>query len=209
MNASIVIVEDERVIALHLKQQLEALGYRVAAMVASAEQAIEQAGELRPDLVLMDIHLEGARDGIEAAGRIHADYRIPVVFLTAYAEDETLKRAQASLPFGYLVKPVEAHELHATLQMALSRRAAEVEIEAEVEKGKERLHLALDAAGLGVWEWDAASCRLTAGEGIQAIFGGTRGRSASRGSPSSRGSIRRIARASRRRWNSQRRSHNR
>ncbi len=174
MNASIVIVEDERVIALHLKRQLEALGYRVAAMVASAEQAIEQAGELRPDLVLMDIHLEGARDGIEAARTIHADHRIPVVFLTAYAEDETLKRAQASLPFGYLVKPVDAHELHATLQMALSRRAAEAEIEAEVEKGKERLHLALDAAGLGVWEWDAATCRLTAGEGIQAIFGGTR-----------------------------------
>ncbi|MGH8569532.1 MAG: diguanylate cyclase domain-containing protein, partial [Gammaproteobacteria bacterium] len=122
----------------------------------------------------MDIHLEGAMDGIEAAGMIHADYRIPVVFLTAYAEDETLQRAQASLPFGYLVKPVEARELHATLQMALGRRAAEVEIEVEVKKGKERLQLALDAAGLGVWEWDTTSCRLTAGEGFHAIFEGER-----------------------------------
>jgi len=174
MNASIVIVEDERVIAFHLKSQLEALGYRVAAAVSSGEEAVERAGELRPDLVLMDIHLEGAMDGIEAAGMIHADYRIPVVFLTAYAEDETLQRAQASLPFGYLVKPVEARELHATLQMALGRRAAEVEIEVEVKKGKERLQLALDAAGLGVWEWDTTSCRLTAGEGFHAIFEGER-----------------------------------
>ena len=168
---SILIVEDERVIAFHLKSQLEALGYRVVAAVSSGEEAVEKAGELRPDLVLMDIHLEGAMDGIKAAGQIHADCRIPVVFLTAYAEDETLRRAQASLPFGYLVKPVEARELHATLQMALSRRAAEA---AAIEQGKERLQLALDAAELGVWEWDTASCRLTAGEGFQAIFGGER-----------------------------------
>ncbi len=168
---SILVVEDERIIAFHLKSQLEALGYRVAAAVSSGEEAVEKAGELRPDLVLMDIHLEGAMDGIEAAGRIHAGCRIPVVFLTAYAEDETLQRAQASLPFGYLVKPVEGRELHATLQMALSRRAAE----AAIEQGKERLQLALDAAELvGVWEWDTASCRLTAGEGFQAIFGGAR-----------------------------------
>lgn len=115
---------------------------------------MEKAGELRPDLVLMDIHLEGGMDGIKAAGQIHAGCRIPVVFLTAYADDETLRRAQASLPFGYLVKPVEARELHATLQMALSRRAAEA---AAIEQGKERLQLALDVAELGVWEWDTAS----------------------------------------------------
>ncbi|MGH8543414.1 MAG: two-component system response regulator [Gammaproteobacteria bacterium] len=171
-QTSIVIVEDERVIAFHLKHQLEGLGYRVAAVSPSGEQAVEKVGRLRPDLVLMDIHLEGALDGIEAAGQIHSNYRIPVVFLTAHAEDETLQRARASLPFGYLVKPVEARELHATLQMALSRRAAEVEIEVEVKKGKERLQLALDAAELGVWEWEAASCRITAGARIQGIFGG-------------------------------------
>ena len=168
-QTSILIVEDERVIAFHLKSQLEALGYRVVAAVSSGEEAVEKAGELRPDLVLMDIHLEGAMDGIKAAGQIHTGCRIPVVFLTAYAEDETLRRAQASLPFGYLVKPVEARELHATLQMALSRRTAEA---AAIDQGKERLQLALDAAELGVWEWDTASCRLTAGEGFHAIFGG-------------------------------------
>ena len=169
---SILIVEDERVIAFHLKHQLEGLGYRVAAVSASGEQAVDKVGQLRPDLVLMDIHLEGALDGIEAAGQIHSSYRIPVVFLTAHAEDETLQRAQASLPFGYLVKPIEARELHATLQMALSRRAAEVEIEVEVKKGKEHLQLALDAAELGVWEWEAASGRITTGARIQGIFGG-------------------------------------
>jgi CheY-like chemotaxis protein len=194
---SILIVEDERVIAFHLKSQLEALGYRVAASVSSGDEAVEKAGELRPDLVLMDIHLEGATDGIKAAGQIHAGCRIPVVFLTAYAEDETLRRAQASLPFGYLVKPVEARELHATLQMALSRRAAEA---AAIEQGKERLQLALDTAELGVWEWDTASCRLTAGEGLQAIFGGSGSRSTNPGRPSWRGCTRRTARRSRRRW---------
>ncbi|MGH8565248.1 MAG: two-component system response regulator [Gammaproteobacteria bacterium] len=168
---SILIVEDERVIAFHLRSLLEALGYRVAATVSSGEEAVEKASELRPDLVLMDIYLEGATDGVKAAGQIYAGCRIPVVFLTAYAEDETLRRAQASLPFGYLVKPVEARELHATLQMALSRGAAEA---AAIEQGKERLQLALDVADVGVWEWDTASCRLTAGAGFQAIFGGER-----------------------------------
>jgi diguanylate cyclase (GGDEF)-like protein/PAS domain S-box-containing protein len=171
-QTSILIVEDERVIAFYLQHQLEALGYRATAVVASGEQAIEKAGQLRPDLVLMDIHLEGALDGIEAAGRIHADYRIPVVFLTAHAEDETLQRAQATLPFGYLVKPVEARELHATLQMALSRRTAEVSIEADIEKGTERLRLALDSAELGVWEWDTSTCQITTGGRIKGLLGG-------------------------------------
>ncbi len=162
-QTSILIVEDERVIALHLKQQLEAMGYRAAAVVASGERAVEKASELCPDLVLMDIHLEGALDGIEAASQIRANYRIPVVFLTAYGEDETLQRAKATLPFGYLIKPVEARELHATLQMALSRRAAEVKMEAEVERDKERLQLTLDGSELGVWELDATGNLTTRG----------------------------------------------
>ncbi|MCA1853684.1 MAG: response regulator, partial [Beggiatoa sp.] len=146
---SILIVEDERVIAFQLKSQLEALGYRVAAAVPSGEEAVEKAGALRPDLVLMDIHLEGAMDGIKAAGQIHVGCRIPVVFLTAYAyaEDETLRRALASLPFEYLVKPVEARELHATLQMALSHRAAEAAIEQGAPAARPRRGR---ARGLGV-----------------------------------------------------------
>jgi CheY-like chemotaxis protein len=157
-----------QLVAFDLKQQLEALGYRVAALVPSGEQAVEKAAELQPDVVLMDIHLEGAMDGIAAAQQIHERWRLPVVFLTAYAEDETLQRAQASLPFGYLVKPVDIRELHATLQMALIRRAAEV----AVERSEERLQLALDAAELGVWEWEAATGRVTAAGHLDALLGG-------------------------------------
>src|SRR5919197_1579515 len=116
-QASILVVEDERIVAFDLKQQLEALGYRVATVVPSGELAIEKATELKPDLVLMDIHLEGAMDGVEAAERIHACLRIPVIFLTAYAGDETLSRAQVSLAghidtlFGSAPEPVsETHE---------------------------------------------------------------------------------------------------
>jgi CheY-like chemotaxis protein len=167
-QASILVVEDERIVAFDLKQQLEALGYRVAAVVPSGELAVEKAAELKPDLVLMDIHLEGAMDGVEAAERIHACLRIPVIFLTAYAEDETLSRAQASLPFGYLIKPLEVREVHATIQMALVRRAAEV----AVESSEERLQLALDAAELDVWEWNAATGQVSlAGHHIDALFG--------------------------------------
>src|SRR5919108_5763324 len=167
-QASILVVEDERIVAFDLKQQLEALGYRVAAVVPSGELAVEKAAELKPDLVLMDIHLEGAMDGVEAAERIHACLRIPVIFLTAYAEDETLSRAQVSLPFGYLVKPCEVREVHATIQMALVRRAAEV----AVEQSEERLQLALDAAELDVWEWNAATGQVSlAGHHIDALFG--------------------------------------
>src|SRR5437763_16750311 len=120
-QTNILVVEDERIIAFDLKQRLEALGYRISAVVPSGEEAIAKVAELQPDIVLMDIHLEGSMDGIEAAQRIHERLRIPVVCLTAYTEDETLRRAQASLPFGYLVKPIEARELHATIQMAFSR----------------------------------------------------------------------------------------
>ena len=133
MNAplpiNLMLVEDERVIAFDLKNQLQSFGYRVGAVLASGEQAVHRVAEVAPDLVLMDIHLEGPLDGIEAALQIQTRHRVPVVFLTAYAEDDTLRRALDCRPFGYLVKPCEARELHATIQMALARRAVEVSVE--------------------------------------------------------------------------------
>lgn len=117
MNAplpiNLMLVEDERVIAFDLKNQLQSFGYRVGAVLASGEQAVHRVAEVAPDLVLMDIHLEGPLDGIEAALQIQTRHRVPVVFLTAYAEDDTLRRALDCRPFGYLVKPCEARELHA------------------------------------------------------------------------------------------------
>jgi CheY-like chemotaxis protein len=153
---NLMLVEDERIVAFDLKRQLQGFGYRVSSVVASGEQAISQVDQEKPDLVLMDIHLDGRMDGIEAAAAIRASHQVPVVFLTAYAEDDTLRRALESRPFGYLIKPCEGRELHATIQMALARREDEV----AVEESEQRLKLALDAGSLGVLEWSAESNRL-------------------------------------------------
>jgi len=158
LPANLMLVEDERIVAFDLKNQLQALGYEISAMVASGEEALARVPVDGPDLVLMDIHLDGSVDGIDAAVQIQAKHRIPVIFLTAYAEDETLHRALASRPFGYLIKPCEARELHAMIQMALARR----EVEIAVEQSELRLKLALDAASLGVLEWTPTSDRMRA-----------------------------------------------
>ncbi|AOF83626.1 diguanylate cyclase domain protein [Methyloversatilis sp. RAC08] len=171
MNAplpiNLMLVEDERVIAFDLKNQLQSFGYRVGAVLASGEQAVDRVTDVAPDLVLMDIHLDGALDGIDAALQIQARFRVPVVFLTAYAEDDTLKRAMECRPFGYLVKPCEARELHATIQMALARR----EVEAHVERSEQLFKLALDAASLGVLEWQGDSMRLHGDGHLRGLFG--------------------------------------
>lgn len=173
MNArlptNLMLVEDERIVAFDLTKQLQGFGYRVGAVVASGEKAIDYVdGDTdRPDLVLMDIHLEGRMDGIEAANEIRAKHGIPVVFLTAYAEDDTLFRALNSRPFGYLVKPCEGRELHATIQMALARH----EDEEVVEQSKQRLQLALDAGSLGVLEWSASADRMQGDTHLGVLLG--------------------------------------
>ncbi|MDB5888803.1 MAG: hypothetical protein JWM03_1675 [Rhodocyclales bacterium] len=153
MGARIMVVEDERVVALDLKGGLESLGYDVIGISARGAEAVEHACRLRPDLILMDINLEGPMDGTEAARLIRQDYHLPIVFLTAYATQETLERAEASIPYGYLLKPFELRELEATVRMALARH----KIEIKVERSEERLRLAVNAASLGVWEWSDKS----------------------------------------------------
>jgi len=91
---------------------------------------VKLAGEVRPDVVLMDIHLAGTIDGIDAAGSISGSFRIPVIFLTAYADDQTLERAKEAKPFGYLIKPFRERDLHATIRMAQERSRLEAELEA-------------------------------------------------------------------------------
>jgi signal transduction histidine kinase len=126
MNGSrIMVVEDERIVAMHLRQQLIKLGYDVPAPLASGEMALQQIEEMRPDLILMDIHIDGQVDGIETAARLPREYHIPVIYLTAYSEPATLDRARATKPYGYLIKPFSERELHATIQMALERTRAE------------------------------------------------------------------------------------
>lgn len=120
---SILIVEDEGILAIELAEKLERLGYNVAAAASSGEEAIEMAAKHKPDLILMDIVLKGEMDGIAAARKIHSTFKVPIIYLTAYAGDDTVKRAKLTEPFGYLVKPYNDRELQIALEMALYRHA--------------------------------------------------------------------------------------
>ena len=138
---AILIVEDERIVARDIEKRLKKLGYQVIGSVASGEEALRQAQLTLPDLVLMDIQLKGQLDGIQTAEHIHTDLDIPVVFLTAYADDETLQRAKVTEPFGYIVKPFDERDLHAAIEVALRRRIAEAAIRVALEKERELTEL--------------------------------------------------------------------
>jgi CheY-like chemotaxis protein len=121
----VLVVEDEAIVALHLKQELTKLGYDLAGVATTGEQALKLIEGVFPDVILMDIHIQGEMDGIETATRIPRYLHIPVIYLTAYSEDTTLKRASDTRPYGYLIKPFLDRELHATIKMALERSRAD------------------------------------------------------------------------------------
>ncbi|HET9221313.1 MAG TPA: ATP-binding protein [Roseiflexaceae bacterium] len=124
-DARIIVVEDEQIIAQDICRTLKRLGYTVLATAVTGEEAITQVATLRPDLVLMDIHLQGAMDGTMAADYLRRHFDIPVVYLTAYSDDATLRRVQLSEPFGYLIKPFEERELLVTIETARYRYLVE------------------------------------------------------------------------------------
>lgn len=117
----ILVVEDERIIALNVRESLESLGYLVPAIADSGEKAIEKAIQFRPDLVLMDIRLKGNIDGIQAAEQIWNSLSIPVIYVTGHSDQSTLERAKITAPFGYILKPVKEQELYVAIETALQR----------------------------------------------------------------------------------------
>jgi PAS domain S-box-containing protein len=124
-QSKILIVEDDRIVARDIQQQLARIGHVVVGITARGEDVATLVLENRPDLVLMDIRLEGKLDGIDVAHQIHERLGIPVIFLTAYADEETVRRARVTEPFGYLLKPFEDSQLRTTIEMALYKHAAE------------------------------------------------------------------------------------
>jgi len=126
----ILICEDEGIVAIHIRSLLLAKGYAVAGVASSGEDAYQKALETRPDLVLMDIKLEGPTDGIAAAERIREQLDIPLVYLTAYADEETLRRAKVTEPYGYLAKPFEDRDLYIAIQIALNRSTTDRKLRA-------------------------------------------------------------------------------
>jgi diguanylate cyclase (GGDEF)-like protein/PAS domain S-box-containing protein len=144
-QARILVVEDESIVALDIQDRLESLGYEVPATVASGERAIEQAGALRPDLVLMDIQLQGRMDGVEAADQIRQRFGIPVIYLTANADHPTVQRAKVTEPFGYVIKPFEERELHTTIEVALYKHQAEQTLKESEERYRLLVELSPEA----------------------------------------------------------------
>ena len=124
-KAKILIVEDESIVALDLENRLRNFGYSVPGVAASGEEAIQKAAETRPDMVLMDIRLKGDMDGIKAAQEIRARFDVPVVYLTALADDDALRQAKITEPFGYILKPFEDGELRKTIEIALHKHVME------------------------------------------------------------------------------------
>ncbi len=134
----IMIVEDEGIVALQIKTVLEQRGYEVVDTVPSGEEALARIGEAQPDLILMDMKLQGAMDGVEAADLIRKQHDVPVIFLTAHSDDKTVARAREATPYGYLLKPFNAQELYITAEITLHKH--------RIDREKEKLTRELKAA---------------------------------------------------------------
>jgi len=124
----ILIVEDEGIVADEIKSRLLNLGYHVVGIAMTGQEAISQAFETFPDLILMDIMLKGDMDGVGAAHQIRDRMDIPVVYLTAYGDEETLQRAKVSEPFSYILKPLKERELNAAIEISIYRHRMEREL---------------------------------------------------------------------------------
>ncbi|MFZ3166681.1 MAG: PAS domain S-box protein [Candidatus Methanoperedens sp.] len=145
-DVRILIVEDEGIEALSLQHSLISMGYTVTDIVSTGEEAVIKAEEMRPDLVLMDIMLQGEIDGVTAAEQIHVRFNIPVIFITAYADEDTLQRAKMTEPYGYLVKPFQERELHISVDMAIYKH----KMERKLKESEEWLATTLRSIGEAV-----------------------------------------------------------
>ena len=162
-SIKILIVEDEQIVAVDIESILQRLGYRVVGAAGCGEEACRMAAESVPDLVLMDVRIDGSMDGIETARRIRQTSDVPVVFLTAYTDDETLDRAKEIEPYGYLVKPFAERDLQATIEVALHKGA----VDRRLRESHQNLQAILDSQRHGTVMLDAEGCVRFASKAIR------------------------------------------
>ncbi len=130
-KTNVLVVEDESIVSKDIQHSLKKLGYNVVGSSATGEKAIELALELKPNIVLMDIMLKGELTGIQAAAQIKAKLNIPVVYLTAYADEATLEKAKVTEPYGYIIKPFKEIDIHTSIEMAIYKHSKEREVQKE------------------------------------------------------------------------------
>ncbi len=139
MDINILIVEDEKIVAMTMKKMLINLGYKVVGTVSSGEKALQKISEEKPSLVLMDVSLKGPINGIEVAEKLTGFYNIPVIYITAYEDKETFERAKLTAPFGYIIKPFNKKILHMTIEIALYKHRLDINMkEQAINKEKEK-----------------------------------------------------------------------
>ncbi|HJX56243.1 MAG TPA: response regulator [Methanoregula sp.] len=144
--SKILVVDDEAIITMQLEERLSAMGYTIAGMAASGEEAIDKARRIHPDLVLMDIVMPGKMNGIEAAKIITVELDIPVVFVTSYADDTIIEKAKHVRPYGYIVKPFNELEIKAAVEVALFRKVTEREEENLIKSSQEKIVTGIEAS---------------------------------------------------------------
>ncbi len=127
-QTNVLVVEDESIVSKDIQHSLKKLGYNVVGAANNGESAVSLALEHRPDIILMDIMLKGEMNGIEAADAIRKETNIPVIFLTAYADESTLAKAKVTQPYGYIIKPFKEIDIHTSIEMALYKHKKEAEV---------------------------------------------------------------------------------
>ena len=170
-NTRILIIQDDHFAGTHLTERLIALGYTVCAAVSSGQEAIEKAAETHPDLALIDLGLEGDADGVDVAEQLSAD--IPVIFLTDGSEGDLLQRAEATQPYGYVLKPVDERQLHLNIKTALSlhNRDKHRETERESEHRAQLLENIFDSIEDGIVAIDEKGKYLIFNQSAKNLFG--------------------------------------